>query len=783
MHKHRSRASPAGWVIAREMVAEGADRVRSRYRLNRRETESLLFFFCPSLRRDVFANTVSPQDRSEFELFLQDVNAVNAVNTRGGELLLKSAREPLTRIFLDGKFAESVCAGQIADRCLAEWTRHRDAMTRSGRNPILSKYSTRRSELIEILSLLVKMAAVAPSDVHRSGLPKLKQIYGQLLLSAKRTQEAESAFSDAAATAEAFGSEVQTRYIRLFRSIAALRNSWQQLDFAAARRWLSDAVALADTLDDTAFPRGFYWSREDLRRDRYLIDATEHAFAGRAAEAMSLLDIWQAESDDLRHTSPQYPRVRVQKLTLDYFLAGNLTLRGRARAALRNELKAHTWRADVFCFELVNAPGLSVDDATRLIARVMPRDSDVPPEYAERVRERVEELKYDRDGTWFFPPWISEWVMDDVPDRRTYAVLVAALVTVEFYSALLAWPSPTAFDGVASVRDRLVQISNAPVRDAEVLRRIIELLTEIINTGVPPPPLRAHEALCDLRDVWPHIVRCVTVQPTGRGATVTFDRCFSLGPPTLTTSAPAEGWEYSQHYYLYPWLTQFRGNVLQRDPREKIGGHHAKLYGEPLSGSCTLIVEGDTEIGLFSTLLDTLFPLWRAFDLRLEQAFGDSYLKTVQAVVNSGSAIICVYDADKTSQFATNLTQPVWAETVTMIAISPHFTMTPDVEAAAGTAVLNAIAKLNPEIGIDLPAANALYRDRTWKRGWRPFARALTAARVCVSDKLARSQLNASKGRRFGEVLARELLSESPLRPDFRRVVLAVERTVRGLRA
>lgn len=772
-------------MIAREMVAEGADQVRSRYHLNRQEIESILFFFCPSLRRDVLSNGVSAIDRAAFEAFLEDIHAVNSArNASRGELLLKTAREPLNRIFDGRKFTDSVRAGELADHCLDEWAKHRNAMTRSGRNPIISKYSTRQAELIEIVSLLVKMAPVAPSEIHRSSLPKLKQLYGQLLLKAKRTQEAEVAFADAATTAEAFGSQVQAKYIRLFRAIAGLRISWQQLDLEAARHWLSDATTLAAALQDAAFPRGFYWSPEDLERDSYLIDATKHALAGRAVEATSLLELWLAQSADLKHTSPQYPRVRVQKLTLDYFAAGDLTTRGRARAALRNELKAHVWRADIFCFELVNTPGLSLDDAIGLIARVMPRDADVPAEYAERVRERAEELRYDRDGTWFLPVWISEWAVDERrPDRRSYAVLVTALAALEFYSYLLSWPSPAVSDGLTSVRDRLAQIPNAPVRDAEAFRRITVLLTEMIDSGAPPPPSRAHEALCDLRGVWPHIVRCVGIQPTGRSARVTLERCFSLGPPTLTTIAALDDWKDDVHFYLYPWLTQFRGDVLQRDPGEKIGGQRAKLYGEPLSRPCALIVEGDTEIGLFSTLLNVLFPLWRAFDLRLEQTSGDSYLKTVQAVVNSGSAIVCVYDADKTPQFEANLAQPAWAETVTMIAVSPHFTMTPDLEGAAGTAVLTAIARLNPEIDIDLQQANVLHRDRAWKRGWRPFARALTIARACVPDKQSRSRLSVTKGRAFGEALGRALLSETPLRPDFRRIVLAVERTLRGIRA
>jgi hypothetical protein len=681
-------------------------------------------------------------------------------------------------------FSDSSLICWIGMQCLSEWRDHKEEILSVEKRVTASPFTLSELETAALLEMLEGFAPYFPDGSFASILSGLAKLHGHLLLNLGDIQGAALVFEKAARRAHDSGQPQQYRYLKYFSELTAYRSAWKQLRLEEARQLFEKTLKIAERLPPGAFPRGFYWSLDDLKRDQLLLNATEKAAAGQAQEAMQCLAEWLGLSKDLEFASPFYTRVVIRKLTLEFLAANDKAQQNLLRIKLRQHLiHQDTSKTDLYCYQIVQLVwhrALQPERAVTSVARLIPRDAVVEETGREDVKGLATELEEERKDLRLIPPWIVTWLQDDRNlKHQEYARQAYACCIAEYYSAHFGLPEPSIFDGLDWAIGRLKLLGEHNVYRQKALE---DLLYELQQQQAADEVFSLEKLKHSAGVLFPHVVRC----RADLDGSVELQRLWAKEPLTLQFAKGEETWCAGLYYYLHPRLNFHPYDRIQRDPHESFYPVLARFYGEPNPNPVVLVVEGITEDGLFQRLFDRLYPAWRALNIQIHvgNGAGGTYFQVMETIAKQypQADFFLVYDEDARKFMEKERAQ--WTVVQQIMRRSQHFVMTPDIEGVSPTALLTAIRKRWPSVTFSrdtvLPRLVSWIKSEGYRSNSRKDRTFPKVQELIKSTAKSEAANEMDKDRAWGEYLADAMLLEG-LPGDVRAVAERVLRCARGL--
>jgi hypothetical protein len=783
--------------ILKELV-KGRDSltVRQQYKLNREQIQFILFHCVPGFESHLLDGDLTPEHKDELLEFLQVVETLLIYNrdvANGKNLLIVLAQDELRKLLSFSSFSNSSFIHLFGMQCLNEWRKYKDQILNRQITVKASVFRLSESELASLLDILEQFAIYFPIGQLASILPDVAKYHGHLLLNLEDIEGASRVFERAAKYVRDRGQSVQYKYLNYFSNQTAYRTAWKKLIINEARSYFTNTIKLAEEMLPSTFTTGFYWDLMDLKRDEILLNATEKANDGLILESVGFLSEWLRNSKELEYSSPFYPRVFVRKLALDFLASDNKQQQNELRIKLRQYLIIQDikYRSDLFCFHIIQLVWHNVlkpDEASRAIAKLIPRDADIEEAQLEDVKALADEFEVERQDLRYIPSWIVKWLQSDgIPQRQAFALQAYSCFIAEYYSAHFNIPKPCIFDGLDWAIERIKNLLEYNIRNRTHFENFLNRIECISETD----PLETVKQSAGI--LFPHIVRpqVVISGNVELPETVRLERFWAKRPRILQFSTSSEEtWYPGCYYYLDPRLNFHQLDRLQRDPHESFDPVLARLYGEPNPNPVVLVVEGPTEEGFFKRLLDVLYPSWQALNIQIHvgKGTGGTYLQVIETVAKlySNADFILVYDNDAKVEMDKGL-EHQWEFVESIRNRSPHFVMVPDIEGINPAALLSAVKQCWPAVTFVetdiLPKLENYIEDVMRNPKSKKPEGTITAARDLIRQT-TNSQwrgVRFGKSVKWGECLADAMLQNVELPKIIRSVLEQVLIAARGL--
>lgn len=781
-------------AILRELL-NGVDKpaIRRRYRLKSEELQKLLHWCVPGFESALPAQRLTTEQQEDLSGFLNVVEALASARRKAGRdglPLILEARLILPQLLEFHRFRSSQFVRFFGNQCLNEWKRDHDRIVDQGRLLFDSPLGLPLDEAISLIETLEKIAQYFPVGPQSAMLPTLGKQLGYLHLSRRDLRKASESFRRGSQAAHRRQSYQQALYLKFLEDLTAFRATWKELDLPSATAHFHNTLSDLVKLPLEAFPKGFYWDPDDLKRDELLLKATAYALAGDLPAALVCLDDWLVKSKGLALTSGHYPRVQIRELTFKC-LASSSDIAATYRSQIRRAIASDdlTFRADLYCLYLVDAVkyGAPIESIVRQVAGLIPRDADVPDSDMDKVQTVSIEIENERATLPFLPKWLGLWLRSNDPLECLYGLQAYLCCLAEYYSEPLGLTQAKASSDLDWAWNHLEVIAKSKLRNSSVLSPLLAQLEQVrAQYQILPNALESYEKdiITNLMPVlrqsaltlFPHVVRCNRKRTMDNGRHfVELNRVWSKQPTDLTFEiGEEEVWLPGSYYYLHPRLNFHQLDRLQRDPGENFAPVPARTYGAPDPIPSVLVVEGPTEEGLFSLLLDRVYPFWRALNIHMKAGLGagGTFMQTVETVATifKEAQFLVAYDQDAIQSIATLASQPKWKRAAKVLSTAEHHIMSPDTEGVDPNSTLKAIQRCWPRLEFrlnDVLPALRQYVDDVKSGARKPIKGGTLAMAATLIQRVRKSPLEKGemwKSKEWGECLASSILElRSPL--------------------